>query len=417
VKPVWAVVAAGLVACVASGCGRRGKELGSLTPQAAAPSEFDSGGGAAAEEVNPVHAAQAATGKKVAELAEPTGKLTQPDSDAEYEARLGDVALPLPKERLPVLADMEGSGGSPVLVNTVLAEVNGEVITREDILGPIRVQMAKWRTEYSPEAFESRCRQVITMRLREEISRRLVVQEAEAELSEQEKEQIDTTLGQILKNLASEAGSALLLEEKFQREGSSIRKERERRRKELLVQQYLRRKISPTVHITHSELLNSYRQVREERYVQPTRVRLGVVAVRKSESPDVAQARAVADAAHERALKGEDFARLARRYSHGPMASNGGDWGFVTKGSFRIKAVDEVLFTLKAGEVGPLVETDEAFYIVTALARQEARTVPFTEVQDELEDEIRDRKYNETVNKYIQDLYKRGYVRVMVENI
>jgi len=417
VKPAWAVVAAGLVACVASGCGRRGKELGSLTPQAAAPSEFDSGGGAATEEVNPVHQAQAATGKKVAELAEPTGKLTQPDRDAEYEARLGDVALPLPKERLPVLADMEGSGGSPVLVNTVLAEVNGEVITREDILGPIRVQMAKWRTEYSPEAFESRCRQVITMRLREEISRRLVVQEAEAELSDQEKEQIDTTLGQILKNLASEAGSALLLEEKLQREGSSIRKERERRRKELLVQQYLRRKISPTVHITHSELLNSYRQVRAERYVQPTRMRLGVIAVRKSESPDVAQARAVADAAHERALKGEDFARLARRYSHGPMAPNGGDWGFVTKGSFRIKAVDEVLFTLKAGEVGPLVETDEVFYIVTALARQEARTVPFTEVQDELEDEIRDRKYNETVNQYIQDLYKRGYVRVMVENI
>jgi len=417
VKRVWVVPAVGLLALVAAGCGRGGRDLGPLTPQAAAAGPFDTGGGAAAEEVNPVRAAQAATGKTAAELAKPTGKLTEPDRDAEYEARLQDVALPLPKERPPVLADADGGGGSPVLVNTVLAEVNGEVITREDILGPIRPQMATWRKEYSPEAFESRCRQVISMKLREEISRRLVVQEAEAELSEQEKEQIDTTLGQILKNLAAEAGSALLLEEKLRREGSSLREERQRRREQLMVQQYLRRKISPTVHITHSELLNCYRRVCAERYVQPTRVRLGLITIRKSESPDVAQARALAEAVYQRAAKGEGFTRLARRYSHGPMASQGGDWGFVTKGSFRIKAVDEVLFALETDQVGPLVETDEAFYIVKALARQEGRTVPFTEVQDELEDEIRDRKYNETVNKYIQDLYKRGYVRVMMENI
>ena len=416
-KLVWVMPVVGVLALVAVGCGRRGRELGSLTPQAAAPSEFDTGGGAASEEVNPVQLARPATGRKGPESTEPTGKLTRPDRDAEYEARLGEVALPLPKQRLPVLVDTDESGGSPVLVNTVLAEVNGEVITREDILGPIRPQMAKWRKEYSPAAFESRCRQVINMKLREEISRHLVVQEAKAELSEEEKKHIDTTLGQILKNLASEAGSALLLEEKLEREGTSLREERRRRREQLIVQRYLRSKISPTVHITHSELLNRYRRVYQERYVQPTRVRLGLIAIRKSESPDVAQARAVADAVHQRASKGEDFARLARRYSHDPMASGGGDWGFVTKGSFRIKAVDEVLFALEAGQVGPLVETDEAFYIVKALARQEARTVPFTEVQDELEDEIRDRKYNETVNKYIQDLYKRGYVRVMTENI
>ncbi|KPJ74975.1 MAG: hypothetical protein AMS14_04460 [Planctomycetes bacterium DG_20] len=416
-KPAWVMTAIGVLAVVAAGCGRRGRDLGPLTPQAATAGPFDTGGGAASEEVNPVRVARPAAGKETPEPAEPTGTLTRPDRDAEYQARLGDVTLPLPKERLPVLADVDEGGGSPVLVNTVLAEVNGEVITREDILGPIRPQMAAWRKEYSPEAFESRCRQVVNLKLREEISRRLVVQEATAELSEEEKKQIDTTLGQILKNLASEAGSALLLEEKLQHEGSSLQEERRRRREQLMVQQYLRKKISPTVHITHSELLNYYREVCPERYVQPTRMRLGLIAIRKSESPDLAQARAVADAVLERASKGEDFARLARRYSHDPMASGGGDWGFVTKGSFRIKAVDGVLFALETGRTGPLVETDEAFYIVKALAREDGRTVPFTEVQDELEDEIRDRKYNETVNNYIQDLYKRGYVRVMMENI
>ena len=416
-KATCVMLAAALLGAGAAGCGRRGRELGPLTPQAAAPSEFDTGSGAATEEVNPVQMARPATGRERAELAEPTGTLTRPDRDAEYEARLGEVALPMPRDRLPVLVDTDAGTGPPLLVNVVLAQVNDEVITREDILGPLRPQIRKWRKEYSVEAFESRCRQVVNMKLREEISRRLVVQEAEAELSEEEKKQIDITLGQMLKQLTAQAGSAMLLEEKLKREGASIGEERKKQRERLMVQRHLRSKIAPTVHITHSELLNQYRQVREARYVVPTRVQLGLIAVTKRELPDETQARALAEAVHKRAVAGEDFARLAQRYSHDPMASKGGDWGLVTKGSFRIKAVDEVLFALAAGGVGPLVETDDAFYVVKALQRQEGRTIPFTEVQDELEDEIRDRKYNETVSQYIRKLYERGYVRVMMENM
>lgn len=407
----------GLVALAAAGCGRRGRELDALTPQAAARGEYNAGAGAAGEEVNPVQVAKPATGSAEPKPPGPAATLTRPDLDAEYEARLGDVSLPIPRARLPVLADAGGETEAPILVNTVLAEVNGEVITREDILGPIRPQMQAWRKEYTPEAFESRCRQVINMRLREEISRRLVVQEAKTQLSEDEKKQIEGALGQTVKNLASQAGSTMRLEEKLKSEGSSLSEEQERQRDQLMVQRYLRSKISPTVHITHSELLDAYNQVRDQRYVQPTRVRLGLVAIKKSESPSLIEARAVAEAVHKRASAGEDFGRLARRYSHDPMAENGGDWGFVTQGAFRVKAVDVVLFALDEGQVGPLVETDDTFYVVKALERKPGHTIPFTEVQDELEDEVRDRKYNETVSQYIQDLYKRGYVRVMPENM
>jgi len=125
----------------------------------------------------------------------------------------------------------------------------------------------------------------------------------------------------------------------------------------------------------------------------------------------------LAEAVSDRAASGEDFARLARRYSQGPMAEKGGDWGYITAGSFRVKAVEAAAFALPQGGVGPVVETEDAFYIVKVLERHEGRTIPFTEVQDELEDEIRDRKYNEKVQNYIQDLYERGYVRVIFENL
>jgi len=376
---------------VAAGCRSRSgdRPLGTFTPEAAARSDFDTGAGGADEEMNPVQVARPAGETERPQAKEPTGTLTRPDQDAD----------------------------SLLLVDAVLAEVNGEVITREDILGPVRPQMHKWRQEYSDEAFRSRCRQVIDMRLKEEISRRLVVQQAEAELSDEEKEQIDVTLGKMLKDLAAEAGSTLLLEERLKQRGSSLEERRQEQRRRLLVQRYLHKKIGPDIHITHSELLNYYNQVRAERYVRPTRVRLGLITIRKAESASPEDARALAGAVRKRAAGGEDFGRLARRYSHGPMAEKGGDWGFITRGSLRVKAVDEALFSLKAGQVGPVVETDEAFHVVKALEREDGRTVPFTEAQDELEDEIRDRKFNEKVDRYIRDLYERGYVRVMTDNL
>jgi parvulin-like peptidyl-prolyl isomerase len=410
-----------IVAAAVAGCrGRAGdRPFGTLTPAAVARSDYDTGAGGAKDEMNPVQVAQPASEGRRPDLQEPTGTLTRPDEDARYEARLGGVGLPAIADTDPLVVDAgTGAGGdSLVLVNTVLAEVNGEVITREDILGPLRPQMRAWRKEYSDEAFRERCRQVISMRLREEISRRLVVQEAEAELSEQEKEQVDQTLGSMLKDLTAEAGSALLLEEKLKERGSTVEEHRQEQRRRLLVQRYLHKKIGPKIHITHSELLGYYNEVRPERYEKPTRVRLGLIVIRKADSPAPEDARAIADAVRSRAAGSEDFARLARRYSRGTMADKGGDWGFIGQGSFRVKAVDEVLFGLDAGEVGPVVEASDAFYVVKALEREDGRTVPFTEVQDELERELRDRKFNEKVDKYIQSLYERGYVRVMTDNM
>ncbi len=410
-------VALALAGLVAAGCGFQGRELGSFSPRAAPSGNLDAGSGAAREEVNPVQSSPTRLARtRTSESEKPASPAlrTEPTKDASYDARLEDVTLPMPPERPPVLAD---TGAAHVLVDTVLAEVNGEVITREDILGPLRPQMEQWRKEGSTEAFESRCREVIYLKLREAVSRLLVVQEAKAKLTEQEKEEVEATLGQTLKTLVAQSGSAQALEEKLKGDGSTLEEEKGKERDRLTVQRYLREKIAPTVHVTHSDLLNLYNEVRAERYVVPTRARLALVMIKKSEFPDTAQARALAVAVHERATRGEDFARLAARYSRDAVAEKGGDWGLVTKGSFRVKAVDEVLFGLQGGQVGPLVEADDAFYVVKALEVQPGRTVPFTEVQDELENEIRDRKYNETVSKYINDLYQRSYVRIMMDNL
>ena len=368
-------------------------------------------------EVSP--ARRAAVGETLAKpvrgAAAPDAMRGRPDGEAAYKARLGEVPIPVPPSRTPLVAYDEA--GEVQLVDAVLAEVNDEVITREDIFGPLRAQIRQWRKELEPEEFEARCRKVVDLRLREAISERLVVQEAKRRLSDAQKEELEATLGQMLKDLAAEAGSMLLLEERLKAQGSTVEKTMERERERILVQRFLRERIAPTIHITRSELVDYYNQVRSQRYERATRIQMRLITIRKSEFPDEAQARALADAVHARARGGEDFGKLAETYSRDAMAKKGGDWGYVTQGAFAVKAVDAVLFTLQKGEIAPLVETADAFCIVKAEDRQEGRTVPFTEVQAEMEDQIRDAKYNETVSRYIQDLYAKSYVRIRRENL
>ena len=409
-----------ILAVATAGCGLGQSEsgLGALEPQMAATGgEFATDPTRSESEINPSRRLE--PGDRVAvprrEGDEPERPAAKSEHEEQYEARLQDVPLPVPPAGTPLVAGEEN--GQVLLADTILAEVNDEVITREDIFGPLRAQIRQWRQDLPAEEFEARCRTVVDLKLREVISERLVIQEAKRRLSEAQKEQLEATLGQILKDLAAEAGSMLLLEERLKAEGSTVEQQMERERERILVQQFLRERIAPTVHITHSELLAYYAKVRDERYVEPTRIRLRLIQISKSEFPDAAQARALAEAVHARARGGEDFAKLAQRYSHDAMAEKGGDWGYVTEGSFRVREVDDVLFALGTGEVGPIVETGEAFYLIKADDRREGRTVPFTEVQNDLEREISDARYNEMVSRYIQDLYRKSYVRIRPENL
>ena len=414
----WLIAITMLAAALAAGCGGQWPSFGRLSPQMAAPAAEPGGGDVPASAITPARAADAPVARVREQGAAPlpAPAAARPADDGKLDARLDEVNLPVTAGRPPVLVPAQ-EGAAPRLVDAVLAEVNGEVITREDILGPLRAQMEQWRKTLSPEAFDSQCRSIVEMKLREAVSVRLVVQEAKAKLTEDERKRVEAVIEQNVRNMTSEAGSVHALEERLAKQGSSLEKEKQRAREQLLVQIYLREKVAPAIHVTHSELLEYYNRVRSERYEQPERVRLGLIVIRKSKSANVESARAVARAAHERAVAGEEFAKLAERYSEDPMRDKGGDWGLLARGSFRTKAVDDALFALAAGQVGPIVETDDAFYIIKAVERHEARTVPFVEVQADLEDEIHEQKYKELRAAHIQDLYERAYVRIMESNL
>ena len=87
-----------------------------------------------------------------------------------------------------------------------------------------------------------------------------------------------------------------------------------------------------------------------------------------------------AKSALERLEAGEDFADLAGELSTDPgSATNGGELGFVSRGTF-VDSIDEAVFTLAIGEVSEPLESQFGWHIVEVLER-ETRELPPTEYQ------------------------------------
>lgn len=75
----------------------------------------------------------------------------------------------------------------------------------------------------------------------------------------------------------------------------------------------------------------------------------------------------------QRIEKGEDFSELAKKYSESPDAVEGGDLGFIAKGSLGEITFEEKAFSLSPGQVSDPIETRLGFHIIKALEKKDQK--------------------------------------------
>ncbi len=92
----------------------------------------------------------------------------------------------------------------------------------------------------------------------------------------------------------------------------------------------------------------------------------------------------------QKPVQGPAFAEIAKAKSDGFTAKDGGVHDWTTKGALQCKAIDEALFTLQVGQMSPILDSGPAFHIVRVLERKEAGRKPFTDVQADIRDRLKE---------------------------
>lgn len=120
----------------------------------------------------------------------------------------------------------------------------------------------------------------------------------------------------------------------------------------------------------------------------------------KLDDAKIKENKRVAEDVLKKALEGEDFAALAKKYSEDGSAQTGGDLGFFGKGKM-VPEFEKAAFSLNKGEIYPeVVETQFGYHIIKKTDEQEKT---FDEVKDSLKQQLVLEKQNALIEKLTKE--------------
>ena len=167
----------------------------------------------------------------------------------------------------------------------------------------------------------------------------------------------------------------------------------------LLVDRVLEEALGDEPEPTEEEL-EAYYQENIERYLSQERVRVSQIFVEPSSHEGARDAYADLRKIREKLLSGElDFEKVAA--DHNEAEKNDIDLGFMAQGD-TMPEIEAITFSMRTGEISPIVATHFGFHIFTITDREEPTPVPMNEIQDlslQFKTERREKAISEVIEK------------------
>ncbi len=148
-------------------------------------------------------------------------------------------------------------------------------------------------------------------------------------------------------------------------------------------------KFAGAVNISDEEAKKDY-DANIDRYKQSEKIHAShiLISVPKTASKDEEDAlRLKAEQYLKEIRDGADFSEMAKKYSNGPSAANGGDLGMFDRGTM-VATFENAALSLKPGEVSAPVRTGFGFHLIKLNEHQKASTAKFEDVMQEVKKKL-----------------------------
>jgi peptidyl-prolyl cis-trans isomerase SurA len=192
-------------------------------------------------------------------------------------------------------------------------------------------------------------------------------------------------------------------------EGMTYERFRQQVRDRFIISQLRLKNISQEILISPHKMETFYLAHRDDFKVEDT-IKLRTLTLTKASEDSAPQVRKLAEEILTKLKDGAAFAEMARLYSQDDLKSQGGDRGWVDKTYLR-KELANVAFTLKSGQVSPVLETPEACYILEVEDTRPAHFKTLGEVREQIEKTLLDDERNRLEKQWIEKLRKKTFVR------
>jgi peptidyl-prolyl cis-trans isomerase SurA len=350
------------------------------------------------------------------------------------------------KTRLPLLLALASALLLPCLlpadtvVEEIICRVNNEIITRTEYVrsrDQLKQEVQQQEPSNADRAFAEREKDV----LRDLIDQQLLLQKGK-DLGITGDTELVKRLDEMRKQMNLETMEDL--EKAAEAQGASYEDFRQNLRNQIITQKVISQEVGQKLAMNKDEEKKFY-ELHKAEMEQPEQVRLSeiLIAVKtpakpaaaadsaKPESPSpspvpspsepdseaaLAAAKAKAGDLLDQIHKGAKFDDLAKKYSDGPSAKDGGDVSYFKRGTLA-KEIEDKVFAMKPGEVTDVIRTKQGYLILEATEHQMAGIPTLKEVEPKIQDALYMQKLQPALRTYLTTLredayiyYKPGYI-------
>ena len=207
-------------------------------------------------------------------------------------------------------------------------------------------------------------------------------------------------------------GSIDDLEKAAKEQGVSFEDFKANIRNQIITQEVMRQEVGEHVQVTPGEAERYYEQHKQD-YAQPESVRLSEILISASadDPAKVAAAKAKADDIEARLHAGGDFSQLARSFSDGTTAAQGGDLGQYKRGQLS-KVLEDKTFDLKSGQYSDPILTRQGYIILKVVQHTPGGPRPFKEVQEDVEQAYYMSQMEPAIRAYLTKMREEAFIDI-----
>jgi parvulin-like peptidyl-prolyl isomerase len=199
------------------------------------------------------------------------------------------------------------------------------------------------------------------------------------------------------------------VDQALRQQGTSLASIKEEFRNRILAEEYLRGK-SKKEHIVGREEVLAYYEQHDAEFSFPEKVHWQLVQIDFEKHGGREGALTVLTKAVDALRRGEGFDKVAKKYSDGLHADQGGKQPWTRAESIVDEKIAQTLRNLAIGETSPVLSSKDAYRLVRVMERKPAGKQPIADVQEVIRQILEDKIQKEATRRVLVDAYQKASI-------
>lgn len=339
-----------------------------------------------------------------------------PAAQAPAKAKKSKAAASPPAATASASAGMLASEPPPAkttIVEQIVARVNDKIITTTDMENAKTELLASLQQDAQQSGTPPTAAMIAEQQkelLANLIDTQLLVQRA-ADLGMSAETETVLQLDQLRQQ--NHLASMEDLQKAVEAEGQNYQDFQQSIKDGILQKKVIEEDVAPRVAQATPTQIGAYYNAHKAAFMRPDEVGLSEILIKTDAKTPAEQTRlkSLAAQVQQRAAAGEDFAKLAQRYSNAESAAGGGDIGFQKKSELEAKLAT-TLFALPVGGVTPVETVPNGLLILKVTAVHHAGQESLQEASAEIGYQLYEQMLQPELQTYLGKLRQEAYITV-----